>query len=1291
MPPRRSARVQGASSSSGSSAGLGAGSSPAPGSAGARSSSPPSPPAPGSPELSSGDSGSDFEDTLRLRSKRGPHRALSHGPVPKRPRRREPSGDGSSPATSSPEQNTLFEAVRSAKIAVETVVDDWLETYKQDRETGFLELVNFIIRSCGCRGVVTPEMFRHLQNSEIIQQLTEKFQEDSAEYPLSLGTQPWRRFRAGFCELVAAVVRRCQYSVVYDEFLMDALISLLTGLSDSQVRAFRHTSTLAAMKLMTALVNVALGVSLHQENNQRQYEAERSKGPSRRATDKLEALLEKRRELQEQQEEIENMMNAIFKGVFVHRYRDIVPEIRAICMEELGMWMRSYAASFLTDGYLKYIGWTLHDKQREVRLQCVKALQGLYCCRDTAAHMELFTSRFKTRMVSMVLDKEPDVAVEVVKLLTLMLENMEEALTEEDCQSVYPVVYVSSRALASAAGLFLYRRLLDPQREASREPSRDGDNRTFFRLLLAFFIESELHEHAAYLVDSLWDCAGPRLRDWETISALLLEESPTEGTALLGDAGTCWDITEESLGNTGMCWDVTGRHWDMLGRYWDQVGYIGTPWDTVEAWRTGRRRHWWRSWRPAWSRRPRGSPRWAAARPRSPRPGSARRRWRREPGSPTASSRPCPSCWPSSRLTLRRRLRSWRCCTASTSAFTAPGGWRSTWSWCWGSCRRWWRSTRGRQCWRPRPARSTRSATPSSPCAAAGTWCAAASLTSWPTSSTRRSPSCSSAHDLTPWQLFEPCAQLLQRAVDTGEVPPQVLVPAVTCLHFHILWELSHLPSTSVPQEQLQSLKTRVTSFCSLCQSCLSDVDAGVREQAFVVLSDLLLVFGPQLPRDGREALAPLVLLPEAGLQSQLAAFLMDHVFHPACSHEELSATGTSSPRIPGSSPGMPVPAPSPPVSAEDSESHIEELHQRRVLLAGFCKLIIYDVLELSAASDVFKHYAKVGGARKGCPAPPAMAWGHRALSPPPQFYSDYGDIIKETLNCTRQIDRQEWARTLLLSLQQLMTELLLQQGPEIRAAEAFLEIRDLARRFSLLFSLHQLRNRPALLSMHKEGIQFAFQEPPGPGPGLPPLNLPFLEVLSEFSPRLLRPDKALLLAYLEKTCQERQWLAPRDAPWPSLVTYRNSLQLQEEGGSASSRSSAPRPHPLPGSAAKRPRLDAPSEHPSSSPWPSSRLPSPALTSTALRGGPRPPLRWPPARDPGSDPGLLQSSSLSRRRSRTNRLSLMVEEEEEEKDEVAIEEESNEENTPEQDRTLPASQDRLRDLFDSTILGIEDA
>lgn len=39
-----------------------------------------------------------------------------------------------------------------------------------------------------------------------------------------------------------------------------------------------------------------------------------------------------------------------------------MPEIRAICLEEMGQWILHYSTSFLTDGYLKYLGWTLHDK-----------------------------------------------------------------------------------------------------------------------------------------------------------------------------------------------------------------------------------------------------------------------------------------------------------------------------------------------------------------------------------------------------------------------------------------------------------------------------------------------------------------------------------------------------------------------------------------------------------------------------------------------------------------------------------------------------------------------------------------------------------------------------------------------------------------------------------------------------------------------------------------------------------------------------------------------------------------
>uniref|UniRef100_A0A8C8VHL6 Cohesin subunit SA n=1 Tax=Pelusios castaneus TaxID=367368 RepID=A0A8C8VHL6_9SAUR len=1016
------------------------------------------------------DSGSDFEDSLWKGSKRGARTPLSCSLV-----------------------CSLLVHFLCANLSV---VDDWLESYKQNKETGFLELINFFIRSCGCKGE-SPCILRSLTESCTPLCLRGP---DSAEYPLILTTRPWRKFRAGFCELVAVLVQRCQYSIMYDEYLLDNLISLLTGLSDSQVRAFRHTSTLAAMKLMTALVRVAVGVSLHKDNSQRQYEAERSKGPSRRATDKLEALLEKRRQLQEQQDEIENMMNAIFKGVFVHRYRDMVPEIRAICIEEMGNWMQNYSVSFLTDGYLKYIGWTLHDKQRDVRLKCLKALQGLYCSREMASRMELFTSRFKGRMVAMVLDKEPDVGVEAIKLLTLILQNMEEMLTDEDCEAVYPVVYASNRALAAAAGEFLYRKQFDVEWEAGREKGRREGSRHFFRLLLAFFIESELHEHAAYLVDSLWDCAATQLKDWEGLAHLLLEESPKEG----------WGDQEENalieVLVSSMRQATEGK--PPVGRGPGKKVFSARERKTQEDDRE-KLTHYLIPLLPQLLAKFSADAEKVALLLQAPRYFKL-------------------SLYSSGRLEkyLEQLLAQVReVVEKHTGQEVLEAAARALYVLCNPEFTFYSRVDFARShlvdMLADKFQQDVAELLQASYLDEEEVYSMAATL--------KRISIFHNAHDLTPWQLWEPCFQLLQRAVDTGEIPKQVVVPTMTCLHFSILWELAHI--TGASPKQLLDLRRKVASFCSLCQSCLSDVDAGVQEQAFVLLSDLLVVFSPQLVRGGREALQLLIYEPEVALQSQLAGFLMDHVFN----HTELLGSDD-----------------------EDTEGKIHRLHQRRNLLAGFCKLIIYDVLELSAASDVFKHYAK--------------------------FYKDYGDIIKETLSRTRQIDRDEWARTILLSLQQLLTEMLLQHGPGPGSSKAFLEIRDLARRFSLLFGPRRLHNRQALFDMHKAGIKFAFQEPAPSGSEFGPLNLPFLELLSEFSPRLLRPDKKVLLAYLGKTCQAR--LSPQDQAkrWPPILTYRRSLISLDDMGLDTSQDAMPRPQRRPDSAAKKRRLDGEGQMPHSRP-----------------------------------------------------------------------------------------------------------
>ncbi|KAG9348971.1 hypothetical protein JZ751_029288 [Albula glossodonta] len=459
---------------------------------------------------------------------------------------------------------TLFEVVTMGRDAIQAVVDDWIEAYHTDRDTALLDLISFFIQCSGCKGVVTAEMFQNKQDTEVMSKMVEELDEDSGEYPLIMPGLYWKRFRANFCEFVSVLVSQCQYSIIFDSHLMDTLISLLTELSDSGVRAFRHTCTLAGTKLLTALVGVALNLSVSVDNSQRLYEVEKGKTSSKRAGLRLEKIQGKITELQDKKCEIENMMDALFKGVFLKRYRDVIPEIRAICMEELGIWMRLYSSVFLNDSYLKYLGWMLHDKQPDVRLKCVLGLQGLYGDALLSSKLDLFTSRFKLgkikhiflqeRMISMTLDKDHEVAVQAMRLLMVISQSCEDVLSSEDCKHMFQFVYSSHRPLAATAGEFLYTKLLsasalpEPREGASEQERRRDLTGARVRALLQFYRESEvgehirelilshpplqLHQHVVYLVDSLWDCAGALLKDWASLTSLLLQDSSALGPGL---------------------------------------------------------------------------------------------------------------------------------------------------------------------------------------------------------------------------------------------------------------------------------------------------------------------------------------------------------------------------------------------------------------------------------------------------------------------------------------------------------------------------------------------------------------------------------------------------------------------------------------------------------------------------------------------------------------------------------------------------------------------------------------
>ena len=170
-----------------------------------------------------------------------------------------------------------------------------------------------------------------------------------------------------------------------------------------------------------------------------------------------------------------------------------------------------------------------------------------------------------------------------------------------------------------------------------------------------------------------------------------------------------------------------------------------------------------------------------------------------------------------------------------------------------------------------------------------------------------------------------------------------------------------------------------------------------------------------------------------------------------------------------------------------ENRSNIEVINQKRRFLAGFCKLIVYNIIQVKHAASVMKYYVK--------------------------FYSDYGDIIKHTISKTREINKELCASTMAAALISLFEDINNESSGNRNAFtkqdENFQGLKELAKRFALSFGLDNFKNRNAFAALHKEGIQFAFATIENPDNPLgPPPNLAFLEVLMEFSNKLIKIDK---------------------------------------------------------------------------------------------------------------------------------------------------------------------------------------
>lgn len=269
--------------------------------------------------------------------------------------------------------------------------------------------------------------------------------------------------------------------------------------------------------------------------------------------------------------------------MFVHRFRDLDPNIRAECVRAIGLWLKKYPDYFLDAHYLRYVGWVLSDANNHVRLEAVKALSNVYDQSEYVPSLTHFTERFKSRLLEMATsDVELSIRVAVIHVLGDIEGHF--PLEDEEKDKLCLLLFDEENRVRRAVSPFVravWEEDTDEQLSAQNKPNDKEKGRTGFKVLSKLFVrwgkaldtiagdaeESELGDVAgdeddavtgvsrranrrkevialvtekklgrvALAVEALWSEIEP-LSDWEALLELLLLDHSAAGDGSQGAA-----------------------------------------------------------------------------------------------------------------------------------------------------------------------------------------------------------------------------------------------------------------------------------------------------------------------------------------------------------------------------------------------------------------------------------------------------------------------------------------------------------------------------------------------------------------------------------------------------------------------------------------------------------------------------------------------------------------------------------------------------------------------------------
>ncbi|XP_021279482.1 sister-chromatid cohesion protein 3 [Herrania umbratica] len=435
---------------------------------------------------------------------------------PKAKRNRAAKGTSDAPTG-----ERLIEVIKGDGKRIPEAVKCWVERYEKNPKPAMVELLMMLFEACGAKYYIKEEFLDETDVDDVVVALVNLARKGEVEDYQSSKRKEFRNFKENLVSFWDNLVVECQNGPLFDKDLFDKCMDYIIALSCTPPRVYRQVASVMGLQLVTSFISVTKRLAAQRDTTQRQLNAERKKradGP------RVESLNNRLSATHEQILVMDEMMRKIFTGLFVHRYRDIDPNIRISCIQSLGVWILSYPSLFLQDLYLKYLGWTLNDKSAGVRKAAVLALQNLYEVEDNVPTLSLFTERFSNRMIELADDIDVSVAVCAIGLVKQLLRH--QLLPDDDLGPLYDLLIDDPPEIRRAIGELVYDHLIAQKFNSSQSGSKGNDSEVHLGRMLQILREFSTDAILSiYVIDDVWEYMKA-MKDWKCIISMLLDENP---------------------------------------------------------------------------------------------------------------------------------------------------------------------------------------------------------------------------------------------------------------------------------------------------------------------------------------------------------------------------------------------------------------------------------------------------------------------------------------------------------------------------------------------------------------------------------------------------------------------------------------------------------------------------------------------------------------------------------------------------------------------------------------------